>query len=274
LVPTPYGIKLGLIDAAIQSGKAADGERLFGLLRGRPLRICPPASAVVSATFVKLWKIDVCPDREQKETEQQYGVTVRNRFRNQCPRLDDSAIREARVEDLKRVLRQTFAPTVGFREYVQFSGEGDAGIFQVLISAVELNSDYRALLARGAAACTYSGKRGSFLQFDPADTRDGLVEVPEIAPDAPYTLPYTVWRSTGGPVRLGSIQLLDELTATAQWDRVNTYGDGRVRVAREGAVALGRGRGEPERVFVETLIPYRLIVSSRGYSCYRRTDLL
>src|SRR5665213_339622 len=187
LVPTPYSIKLGLIDAAIQTGQVPDGERLFELLRGRPLRIGPPASAVVSATFVKVWKIDVCPDRAQGETENQYEVKVRNKFRDYSPRAEASAIRDAALEDLKQILRQTFAPTVAFREYVQFAGEGDQGIFQILISAEGLNADDRTLLARAATACTYSGKRGCFLQFIPADTRDGLIDVLEIADDAPYT---------------------------------------------------------------------------------------
>jgi hypothetical protein len=170
------------------------------------------------------------------------------------------------------MLRQTFSPTVGFREYVQFGGEADLGIFQVVISAAGISSDDRILLARGAAACSYSGKRGCFSQFVPADTPDGLMDVSEIAAEAPYTLPYSVWRSTGDSVRLGSIQVLDELTATARWNSVSTYGDGQVRAAREGAVALGK-KAEPDRVFVESLIPYRLMASSRGYSYYRRTDL-
>ena len=262
LVPTPYSIKLGLIDAAIQAGQVPDGERLFELLRGRPLRICPPASAVVSATFVKLWKIDVCPDRATGETEQQYDVKVRNKFGDHCPRVEASAIGEAAIEDLKRMLRQTFAPTVGFREYVHFGGEADLGTFQILISAVGLNDDDRILLARGAVACTYSGKRGCFLQFVPGDTQDGLIEVSGISADAPYTLPYSVWRSTGDSVRLGSIQVLDELAATAQWDSVSTYGGGQVHAASEGAVRLGGRKNRPDRVFVESLIPYRLTAGS------------
>jgi len=273
LVPTSYSIKLALIDAAIKAGQVSDGERLFELLRGRPLRIRPPAAAVVSAAFVRVWKGDVCPDRAKGESEQQYDVRVRNKFGDYCPRVGASTVGAAALEDLKRMLRQTFAPTVGFREYVQFGGEADLGVFEILISVVGLKSDDRILLARGAAACTYSGKRGCFLQFLPADTHDGLMEVPDIATDAPYTLPYSVWRSMGGAVRLGSLQVLDELTATAEWDRVSTYGSGQVHAASESEVRLGERRSRFDRVFVDTLIPYRLMGSSKGYSVYRRTDL-
>src|SRR4051794_612074 len=58
LVPTPYSFKLALVDAAIQRLGVQRGVRLFEILRGRPLRISPPADAVVSATFVKLRKLE------------------------------------------------------------------------------------------------------------------------------------------------------------------------------------------------------------------------
>lgn len=273
LVPTPYSIKLGLIDAAIQTGHVADGKRLFELLRGRPLRIRPPASAVVSATFVKVWKIGACPDQAPAETDNQYEVKVRNKFRDLSPQAEASAIGDAVLGDLKLMLRQAFAPTVAFREYVQFEGEADKGIFQILISAVGLSAVDRTLLARAAIACTYSGKRGCFLQFVPADTRDGLVDVPEIAGDSPYTLPCSIWGSTGVSVRLGSIQPLDELSAVARWDSVNTYGGGQVLATSEAMVGSGKRKAGPDRVFVQSLIPYRLIASSKGYNYYCRTDL-
>jgi hypothetical protein len=273
LVPTPYGIKLGLIDAAIQAGRVSDGVSLFTLLRGRPLRICPPASAVVSATFLKTWKVDVCPDKAKGETDQQYEVKVRNKFADCCPLVTANAIAEPGLEALKRFLRQTFAPTVGFREYIQFSGEANDGSFQIIVSAIGLNADDRALLARAAVACTYSGKRGCFLQFVPADTPDGLLDISKISTDAPYTLPCTVWQSTGDSVRLGSIQALDELSEGARWDSVNTYGDGQVFATSEAMVGSGKRKAGPDRVFVESFIPYRLMGSSKGYNYYRRTDL-
>jgi hypothetical protein len=269
LTPTPYSVKLGLIDAAIQTGRVSDGKRLFELLKGRPLRICPPARAVVSATFIKLWKIDVCPDKRGNETEDEYSLRVRRKCLDLCPHSDSHLMSRVPLAELKRFMRETFSPTVGFREYVEFAGDGEDAFFQVALAAPDIGAAERALVARAAVACTYFGKRGCFARFVPAASEDGLTAVAELRTDASYTLPYSVWRLSSVPVRLGTIQVLDELTAASRWDNVSTYGPGKVYAAKEGTWALGR-QVEPDRAFVETLIPYRLASSSKSYTYYQR----
>lgn len=241
LVPTPYSIKLALIDAAIQTHGLRAGEELFEVLRGRPIRICPPETAIVSATFVKIWKLARPGDDDESE-----GVSA----------------------------AKTFSPSVGFREYVSFDGRHDRELFQVAIASAELKTGQRNLLGRAAAALSYSGKRGGFLQFVPGEDEDGLTTTAELPTNAPYTLPQTVWRKEGLEVPLGSIQLLDELSANARWDHVSTYGVGKVKAGLESF-----SEGEQmtnsvlDRVFVHTFVPYRLRRTARSYSYYERVDV-
>jgi len=273
LVPTPYSIKLGLVDAAIQTGRVEDGERLFDVLKGRPVRVRPPRSAIVSAAFLKMWKIDVCPDKGKNESEEEYDITVRQRFLDYSPLADLKALLSAPIAVLKQHLRDTFAPTVGFREYIQFGGTGEDALFHIAVAAEGIKIEERAVLARAALACSYSGKRGCFVRFAPADTADGLLDVAELPEAAAYTLPCSVWRSSGGSVSLGTIQPLDELSTTAKWNNVSTYGPGQVHATREGITTTVRGKQvEADRVFVESFVPYRLTGSVRGYSYYQRAD--
>jgi hypothetical protein len=61
----------------------------------------------------------------------------------------------------------------------------------------------------------------------------------------------------------------------AKWDNVNSYSVGKIYAAQEGTWAFaGKKQIDPDRVFVQTLIPYSLTASSRGYNYYRRTDVI
>lgn len=230
LVPTPYSIKMGLIDAAIQTGRVPDGMNLFEKLKGRPLRICPPASAVVTATLVKIQKLGRPP-----------------------------------------LTGTLFSPTIGFREYVQFGGNGPDGDFQIVIASEGIDSSSRQLLANAARGCTYFGKRGCFFSFVPSGTQDGLEELSAIDEEAPFTLPTSIWQSGSSKVRLGTIQPLDELSAEADWDNVNTFADGSISATLDTKMGEKEG-GRADRVFVHSLIPYRMVSSSSGHVYYRRVS--
>jgi hypothetical protein len=239
LVPTPYSLKLALVDACIQRLGVQRGVRLFEILRGRPLRISPPADAVVSATLVKLRKLERS-DAGGDESD------------------DDSA-------DVRR-----FAPTVGFREYVSFSGAGMDGAFHVAIARFGLDDDDVRLLADAAAAVTYSGKRGGFLQFETSPAQERFCEVDEIPATPGFTIPLSHIPQGGTPV--GTIQPLDELAAPAEWERVSTFGPKPVRVAH---LAPGQRIWETEvdRAYVPSAVPYRLVKTTRSFAAYRRIDL-
>ena len=55
LVPTPYAIKMAIVDAAFRLGSdQTTCERLLRSLVGVEVRICPPSRAIVTHTFLKV----------------------------------------------------------------------------------------------------------------------------------------------------------------------------------------------------------------------------
>ena len=240
LVPTPYSFKLALVDACIQQLGVDHGVRLFELLRGRPIRISPPAEAVVSATLVKLRKLER-PDAGDDESDDDEGADVR-----------------------------MFVPTVGFREYVSFSGTGSDGAFHVAIARAGMDEDGVRLVSDAARGVTYSGKRGGFLQFQASPGPAGHREVDELPTGAAFTLPLSQLPQAG--TTIGTIQPLDELAASAEWDRVSTFGPKPVRVAHTTPGQEGTDVAV-DRVYIPSAVPYRLVKTTRNFAAYRRVDL-
>jgi hypothetical protein len=240
LVPTPYSFKLALVDAGIQQFGIQRGVRLFEILRGRPLRISPPADAVVSATLVKLRKLERA----------------------------DAAGDESDDEDAADV--RMFVPTVGFREYVSFYGAEADRAFRVAVARSGLDRDDVLLLIGAARAVTYSGKRGGFLQYENLAATELALEIEEIPPTAPFTIPLSQTSQPGIPV--GTIQPLDELAAAAEWDRVSTFGPKAIRTAHLGPGETASER-EVDRAYVPSAIPYRAVKTTRNFAAYRRIDL-
>lgn len=58
LVPTPYAVKMALIDACFRMFDAHEAEarakHVYGLVKDRPVRIGPPRNCVVQNTFIKI----------------------------------------------------------------------------------------------------------------------------------------------------------------------------------------------------------------------------
>lgn len=58
LVPTPYAVKMALLDVCFRYFDAAEAEagarRVFGLIKGKAVRILPPEHCVVQNTFLKI----------------------------------------------------------------------------------------------------------------------------------------------------------------------------------------------------------------------------
>ncbi|MDI6816612.1 MAG: hypothetical protein QME41_05415 [Actinomycetota bacterium] len=69
LVPTPYAVKLALVDACFRAFEAGDAETIarevFDLVRGRQIRFSPPERCIVQNTFVKV---------KQEEREAPKGI--------------------------------------------------------------------------------------------------------------------------------------------------------------------------------------------------------
>jgi len=58
LVPTPYAVKLALIDACFRLHASDEGyahaARVYEMIKARKIRFCPPEHCVVQQTFIKI----------------------------------------------------------------------------------------------------------------------------------------------------------------------------------------------------------------------------
>lgn len=75
LVPTPFAIRMALLDAAIRTEGIAAGPRAFEQIKSLRLAIRPPAYAAVTSTFVKILKPE--RDAEARGREMQQTIAFR-----------------------------------------------------------------------------------------------------------------------------------------------------------------------------------------------------
>lgn len=142
-----------------------------------------------------------------------------------------------------------FEPTIAYREFCFYRGE-----LTVAIGVGGLGTEQVKALQQIAAHINYLGKRGSFMQFTGAEKLDAL-------PDG-FTHP--MHEALSRPGRYAASNYLDDigeegLSDSKLFDRINTYSS--------EPLSLGK-----QRVLVATLLPYRLVRSSQGFSHYRRID--
>jgi hypothetical protein len=129
LVPTPYAIKMALLDVAIRSMGVAEGERWFPLLRDLSIWLEAPDDLIVLKSFGKIQRLLKDKNNAEKAQEAQE--------RGHWP----------------------MQPTIAYREYVYYR---DA--FQLAFSAPDgaLLPEEFSLLLMGI---NYLGKRGGFVQL-------------------------------------------------------------------------------------------------------------
>lgn len=208
LVPTPFAVKMALLDCVCRTEGAEAGRAAWEWLRSLRMAIRPARYAVVSNVFAKILK----------------------------PRRGEPAEGSADQGPYQR--------TIAYREYVQLVGPlgialgGDGG------------QGFTDSLVRWMAGISYLGKRGSFVQVCGVPSTEetlptGFVEVRHgLAEEFPLQ---------------GVLQMLDECDPKLTFDHVSIYSE----------KALRRGK---DRLFCHTVLPYRVLSSSRGYTAYERID--
>jgi hypothetical protein len=133
LVPTPFALKMALLDACIRTRGRSEGERLFPAIRDLKVAIRLPKYIVVNNTFVKILR--------KKEIK--------------VPK----AKKAAAIARAKANRQWPFYRTIAFREYVHYSGPLALALTSPE-SAVDLGI-LKALLVQ----INYLGKRGGFMQL-------------------------------------------------------------------------------------------------------------
>ncbi|MCW5850784.1 MAG: hypothetical protein KIT87_11980 [Anaerolineae bacterium] len=131
LVPTPYAIKMALLDAACRTLGSARAETMWPAIRDAQVAFNPSPSIVVTNLFAKFWR----PWEFKGKAEDKLA-----------------AVAEARSEG-----KYPFQATIAFREYVQHAGP--LGIaFEVTHASQDV---FTTLLLQ----VNYLGKRGGFVQL-------------------------------------------------------------------------------------------------------------
>lgn len=127
LTPTPYTIKMALLDAAIRTKGLAAARLDWEWLRSLSLAARLPERAVVNNTFTRILKLTRTDAADDDEVPSDKGV---------------------------------FDRTIGYREYVYF-----AGVLKLAfeVKSDSHGNELELLLPH----ITYFGKRGGFFQFQP-----------------------------------------------------------------------------------------------------------
>lgn len=141
LAPTPYAIKMALLDAAIRTKGVGEGERLLPFLRDLSVAIALPDDLLVIKGFSKIQRPLKDKNDEQKAMEAQ--------ARGHWP----------------------MQPTIAYREYVYYR---DA--FQLAFSSPGEEA-LSVELSRLLTCINYFGKRGGFMQImEPPRQQEHLPE--------------------------------------------------------------------------------------------------
>ena len=133
LVPTPFAVKMALLDAACRlEGQAVAAELWEAWLAGLTVALAPPPRVVVNNTFIKVRK--------------------RWEFKGK------KAEKEAAQEKAKKQRRYPFGSSISYREYAQWEG-------RLGIALGEVTTEQADWLIPWLAQINYLGKRGSFVQL-------------------------------------------------------------------------------------------------------------
>ncbi len=205
LVPTPFSIKMALLDVALRNYGISAGSELFPLLRDLTIAMSPPQQIIVNNCFVRIHK----PRRPKSG---QGGVK------------SGQGDEQSELEEEREVDDEGQGPyirSVAFREYVQYSGPlGLAAQVETQPTAEHLSSLLLEL--------NYLGKRGSFFQIDgPPVIRDHL-------PISQGYLQLGEEEATTRAVSPGyTLQVLDDWSPKMTFDKANIYSDAPIAVGKD-----------------------------------------
>jgi hypothetical protein len=135
LVPSPYAVKMALLDVAARAYGLENAKSVFVWIKPLELRTSPPKFACVTNAFIKV----------QKPWEP--------------PKAKGANAAEARIKAIKEN-KAPFFPSIAFREYTQFHGE-----FRIAFDISKLSTTQLETLQKLLIRVNYFGKRGGFMQF-------------------------------------------------------------------------------------------------------------
>jgi hypothetical protein len=200
LVPTPYAVKMALIDACFRAYPCEDADtaarRIFDEIKSLPVRIRPPADCIVENTFLRVLQ----PARGEGEDETACGP---------------------------------FTKTIAYREFVFFRGSMEVALGLESISTAQL-TELENLLAH----ISYFGKRGCFWQFMGARRHEDLLPAGfSLTHEEIAQHPLDVVGRYRVPEYLDDFGA-KLCTARDGFERVSTYHDGEIKLTEHRVLKL------------------------------------
>lgn len=221
LVPTPYAIKMALLDVAIRNQGTKRGERLFPLLRDLRIALNVPERLVVQNSFGKVRRLF----ESKKSGEDKEADFARARARKAYP----------------------FAPTIAYREYVQFGGPLELAFSRG--AASQSGEGFTLEDVRYLLPCiNYLGRRGGFIQ---------LAKPPTYVDELPEEYTVLTNAAADGYGENWTLQMLDDCGPSLTFAKANVYTADRITLGKE-------------RVLRHVPLPLQLERSSRSFSLYTR----
>lgn len=196
LLPTPYSVKLALVDAAYRVGGKATAIQTFDWIKTCEVRFKPPGKCVVNHSFTKI-RQPSRPERLQENTGEE----------EQNEAISDEG-------DGITGLGTPYKASIGYREYCAYTGK-----LEISLQSGAWTIGDEPQLERLFAHINYFGKRGSFFQFL------GMKSVEDLPPG--FTILPEEWDRLN-PNLFGVLQYLDDL-GKGSWpdffERVNYYSE-------------------------------------------------
>ncbi len=206
LVPTPYAMKMALLDVAIRTLGLSAGERLFPALRDLSVSLEMPHDLVVMKGFSKIRRPVESKDSQKKEeTREEFEVRLREKLSDRMERG-----------------QYPFYSTIAYREYVYYRDP-----FQLALGSPS-GEPFPEELPRLLPGINYFGKRGGFVQMmEPPQLLDTLLgdRFVNLTPDGQY--PFSL---------NGTLQMLDDCGKTLTFQRANIYSAERITMGKERIV--------------------------------------
>lgn len=206
LAPTPYAIKMALLDTAIRSWGLAEGEHLFPFLRDLHIAIDLPHDLVVMKGFNKIRRPVESKDAQKKdETREEFEKRLAEK------------LAERREQG-----QYPLYSTIAYREYVFYRDP-----FTLALASYDeemMFSTLPFLLPR----INYFGKRGGFVQ---------ALEAPRKQEELSTAQFIELTSSEHGAFYLrGTLQMLDDCGQSLTFQRANIYSSERVTLTKERIV--------------------------------------
>lgn len=206
LIPTPFSIKMALLDVALRTYGIRAGADLFPTIRDLAIAMSLPQRIIVNNCFVRILK----PRREKSGSD---------------GKKHQEAIQEVEKDETEAADEETGGPfirSVAFREYVQYSGP--------LGLAMQVDTSHDAeIITSLLMQIRYIGKRGSFFQIDgppvmqaQLSVQQGYVRLDSMETDSTDVMPGYI------------LQLLDDCSPKLTFAKANIY--------TNDAIALGKER--------------------------------